>query len=293
MSKADNPRGVPGDNSGDVDFAKLESERLAPDYAELTRVALESKAESDAITGIDDQDGRMKVASIIKTQRDIAKRADGFRELEKMPHFRRGQGVDSFFFGIIDSLARRDKKARPGSSDRLQEMLTDYDNRVLAAEQERRRLAAIEAQRVADAAAAKQAELDRIARDAREAAERARAPAQIEKKAEVAQGAEVEASGAKVDAVILADKAEDAYVSTLAKPADIMRSRGDDGVLATVAREGYAEIEDVRLLDPATLFPYISVGEKEKALRAWAKAQGYLTQMPGARIGHRNKSVVR
>jgi hypothetical protein len=293
MSNLDNPRALPGDNSGEVDFAKLEAERLALDYAELARVAQEAKDKGDAITEIVDNDGRMEVATIIKNQRDIAKRADGFRELVKMPHLRRGQGVDSFFFGIIDLLARRDKKSKPGSSDRLQSMLTDYDNRVLAEEQERRRLAAVEAQRLARIAAEKQAELDRQAEEARAAAERARAPAQVEKKAEIAQVADVAASGAKVDATILAGKAEDAYVETLAKPADIMRSRSDEGVLATVAREGYAEIVDQSKLDFAALWPFISLDAKEKALRQWAKAQGHTVMMTGASIGFRNKSVVR
>lgn len=289
----DNLRAVPGDNSGDVDFARLEAERLAPDYAELARVASELEAEGEAITEIKDRDDRLKVASVIKRQRDTATRANGFRELEKMPHFRRGQGVDAFFFGIIDRLARRDKKAKPGSSDRLQAMLTDYDNRVLAEEQERRRLAAVEAQRIAREAAEAQARLDEEARLAREAAERARKPETTAAKTEIAKAAEGDASAAKVDATILAGKAEEAYVETLAKPADIMRDRSDEGVLATVAREGYAEIVDQSKLDFAALWPFISLDAKEKALRQWAKAQGHTVMMTGASIGFRNKSVVR
>lgn len=292
MATSNNLPGI-GDNSGDIDFAKLESDRLGKDYGELNRVSEELIVEAVAITAIEDDAAKMKVVSLIKRIRDAATRANGFRESEKMPHFRRGQGVDSFFFGIIDKLARRDKKARPGEADRLQAMLTDYDNLMLAREQERRRLAAAEAQRIADAAAAKQRELDRQAEEARLAAERARAPAQVEKKTEVAQVADVAASGAKIDATLLAGKAEDAYVETLAKPADIMRTRGDDGTLSTIAREGYAEIVDASKLDFAALWPFISLDAKEKALRQWAKAQGHTVMMTGASIGFRNKSVVR
>lgn len=285
-------RGV-GDNSGDIDFAKIESDRLVLDYAELNRVSEELIVEAEGFTAIDDDASKMKVVSLIKRIRDAATRANGFREAEKMPHFRRGQGVDSFFFGIIDRLSRRDKKARPGVADRLQAMLTDYDNRKLAEEQERRRLAAEAAAREQKRLADLAAEQARKAEEARIAAERARAPAQVEKKAEIAAVAETTASAAQIDATLQAGKAEEAYVETLAKPADIMRTRGDDGTLSTVAREGYAEITFAPDLDAAALWPHISLGEKEKALRQWARSTGYTTQMKGAAIGFRNKSIVR
>lgn len=290
---SDNPRATVGNNSGDVDFAKLEAERLAQDYPELERSAAELIAESEKIVELNDPETKKTVTSLIKQHRDMAKRAEGFRELEKMPHFRRSQGVDSFFFGIIDRLARRDRKARPGEADRLQALLTDYDNRILAEEQERRRRAAEEAQRQARAAAERQAELDRQAEAARQAAERARKPETTAAKTEVAREVEQQASAATVDASVLAAKAEDAYVDTLVKPADIMRARTDDGVLSTVAREGYAEIVDATKLDKEALWPFISLDAKEKALRQWAKAQGHRTEMPGASVGFRNKSVVR
>jgi len=293
MATTDNPRATPGNNSGETDFAKQESERLQIDYAEYGRSALDLIAEAEKITELNDPETKGKVVSLIKRIRDAAKRGDGFRELEKMPHFRRGQGVDQFFFGWIDRLSKRDRKNRDGEADRLQALLNDYDNRVLAAEQERRRQEAAEAQRKAEKLAAEQREKDRIAEEARLAAERARAPAQIEKKEEAAAAAETAASETRVEAVIQSEKAEDAYVATLAKPADIMRTRGNDGTLSTMAREGYAEVEDASKLDPAILWPYISLDAKEKALRQWAKSQGYRTPMQGAAIGFRNKSVVR
>lgn len=282
-----------GDNSGDIDFAKIEADRLVLDYAELNRVSEELIAEAETFTAIDDDASKMKVVSLIKRIRDAATRANGFREAEKMPHFRRGQGVDSFFFGIIDRLSRRDKKARPGVADRLQAMLTDYDNRKLAEEQERRRKAAEDAAREQKRLAELAAEEARKAEEARLAAERARAPAQIEKKTEIAEVADASASAAKIDALLQTDKAEAAYVETLAKPADIMRTRGDDGTLSTVGREGYAEVVDATKLDKEALWPFISLDAKEKALRAWAKAQGHRTEMPGAQVGFRNKSIVR
>ena len=65
------------------------------------------------------------------------------------------------------------------------------------------------------------------------------------------------------------------------------------GVLTTMARENYAEIENAALLDKEKLWPFIALEAKEKALRMWAKTTGYGEQMSGAAIGNRPKSVVR
>lgn len=290
-----NPRAVIGSNTPDsVDYAKEESERLRRDYAELERVADELAVEAEAIVlPIPDNDTKGKVTSLMKRIRDTTKRADGFRELEKQPHFRRGQGVDQFFFGVIDRLTKRDRKNRDGIGDVLQRELTDYDNRLLLEEQARRRAAAEAAEREAARLRAEEQEKARVAEEARLAAERARKPETTAAKQEVADTAEVLATEAAIDATLAENKAEDLYVQTLARPADIMRTRGADGTLSTMQQEGYAEIVDARLLDMAALWPFISIGEKEKALRQWAKSTGHRTEMTGAAIGFRNKSRVR
>ena len=289
-----NPRGVIGNNTDAPDYAKIETDRLARDYEMLATVVGELETEAATIPDvIPDDDVKGKVASLIKRIRDAAKRADGFRELEGQPHFRRKQGVDQFFFGLIDRLAKRDKKNRDGISDRLQAALTDFDNRKLLEEQARRRKIAEEEARAAAKLRAEQLKRDQQAEEARLAAERARKPEMIAAKEEVANTAEVLATEAAIDATLAGVKAEDAYVATLARPADIMRTRGSDGTLSTMAREGYAEIADARLLDKDALWPFISINEKEKALRQWAKSTGHNQQMDGAKIGFRNKSVVR
>ena len=105
--------------------------------------------------------------------------------------------------------------------------------------------------------------------------------------------AEQQAFAAGLAASAAADQAEAAYVETLAKPAELMRNRGADGTLTTMARENYAEIVDEAQLDKIALWPFISLDAKEKALRQWAKTTGHSKQMSGAAIGSRSKSVVR
>lgn len=298
-----NPRATPGNNTDAPDYAKQESDRLLRDYGLLATTVAE--LEDEARHRIEEEDGTPKpeiipddetkgqVATLIKRIRDAATRANSFREAEKQPHFRRGQGVDNFFFGLIDRLAKRDRKNRDGVGDTLQQALTDYDNRKLLEEQARRQAAAAEAERVAAKLRAEEAEKARIAEEARLAAERARKPETTAAKEAVANVAEVAATEAAIDATLAAGKAEDLFVQTLATPAAIMRNRGSDGTLSTMQREGYAEIENAMLLDKEALWPFIGLAAKETALRAWAKGTGYRTEMAGAKVGFRNKSRVR
>jgi colicin import membrane protein len=286
---------MPGSNLPDsIDYAKDEVERLQGEYAETAR-AVDSLLEEfeDLPDEIADNAEKGIVASLIKRMRDTTKRIDGLRELEKMPYFRRGQGVDQFFNGLFDRLTRREKRNRPGAADVLQQRLTDYDTKLLLAEQERRRKEAAEAARIAREKQEAEARAAREAEERRLAAERARLPETRETKQEAAAAAEEVASAARIEAAVATDQAEAAYVDTLARPADIMRNRGADGTLTTMAREFYAEIEDAAKLDKNALWPFISLDAKEKALRQWAKNTGHRQQMPGAKIGDRPKSVVR
>lgn len=290
-----NPRAVIGSNTPDsIDYALEETTRLERDYAELARAGNELITEAEAVQlPIADNDTKGTVTSLIKRGRDFTKRTEGLRELEGQPLLRRKQGVDNFFFRLIDVISKRDRKNRDGVMDTLQSALTEYDNKLLREEQERRRLVAEQAAREAQAAEKKRLDEAAVAEAARLAAERARKPETTAAKETIAQEAEQQASAATVEAGVLADKAEEAYVQTLAKPADIMRSRGADGTLSTMQQEGYAEIADARALDKNELWAFININEKEKALRAWAKSTGYTVMMEGAKIGFRNKSRVR
>lgn len=289
-----NPRGI-GDNvNAEINYAAEEAERLRGEYGETVRTVIELEARGAAMPEVFQNDAdKSAAASLIKDMRDAGKRIEGFRELEKQPYFRRSQGVDQFFFGLADRLFRRNRKDRPGMADSLQESLTAYDTKNLREEQERRRREAEEAarlQREAEEVAAKAAA---EAEERRLAAERARTPATTAAKQEAAQQAEEAASTTNVAAQIAADAATQARLDTYARPAEIMRQRGDDGVLTTMKRENYAEVTDEALLDKAALWPFIPIEAKEKALRAWAKTTGFRQQMEGAAIGDRPRSVVR
>jgi hypothetical protein len=283
-----------GDNTQSIDFANEEVRRLSVDYQNMgVQVEDLIAAASEIPEKIEDEATKSRVVSLIKSIRDQGKRIDGVRELEKMPHLRRGQGCDQFFNGMLDKLLKRDKRAKDGIGDSLNARLTDYDTRVLLAEQERRRQIAAEEARKAAAARAEQERLAKEAEEKRLAAERARKPETQAVKEAAAVEVETQSSAARIEAQVAEDKAEAAYVETLARPADIMRQRGADGTLSTMAREFYAEVEDANKLDRDALWPFISLDAKEKALRQWAKNTGHKQQMAGAAIGDRPKSVVR
>jgi hypothetical protein len=305
MSNADiaeNPRAITGSNnpplarsiSAEENFSATVTSFLDEEYRELPKTVEALLVEArDLPKEIPDDTIKGRVASLIKRFRDTTARIEAFRVKEGEPYLRGKQAVDQFFFGMQDKCARRDKKAKPGAADVLQQRLTDYDTKVLAAEQERRRRIAEEEARVAREAQERAAREAREAEEARLAAERARKPEIIEQKEAVADQKQVAASEAKVDAGIAVGRAEAAYVDTLAKPADIMRHRGDDGTLSTMATEPYAEVENYDLLDMTKLWPFISTDAKDKALRSWARTTGHSQPMAGAKIGKRPKSVVR
>ena len=285
----------------DGDFAQVTTAFLAEEYAKqrtITQSLLDEASalmrdENSKLKKIDDEDTKGKVVSLIKRMRDHAKALTAFHSKEKQPYLRGGQGVDQFFFGDIDKLSRRDKKNKPGAADIINDELTDYDNRVLAAEQARLKRIADENARLAREAQA-QAEAEKAeAERLRLAAERARTPEKIEEKTQAAVEAETRADAAQVEAAVAAPKAEEARIDTLRKPADIMRNRGTDGTLSTVGIDKYAEIADRTLLNKELLWPYIKQEALESALTQWAKMTDYNQQMPGALIGRRNKSLVR
>lgn len=289
-----NPRAVMGGNVDSIDYAKEESERLAREYAALDETTANLEVEAETIPDeIPDDATKAVVVDLIKRVRDTKSRVEAIHGVEKQPHLRRGQGTDQFFFGLWDRLLKRSKANRDGVGDALGRKLTAYDQRKLLEEQERRRKEAEEAARKAREAAEAQARKDREAEEARLAAERARKPETAAVKEAIADQADTAASEARIDATLAEREAEDRYVETLARPADIMRTRTSAGTLSTMAQEAYAEIEKAELLDMAKLWPYIAFAEKEKALRAWAKSTGHSEQMAGAKIGRRPKSVVR
>ncbi len=285
-----------------ADFAPLTMAFLEDEHKKQREITVALLAEATALmrdptTGkmkeIADAEMKSKVVSLISRLRAHYKTLDALHAKLKQPYKRGGEAVDQFFFGDMDKLGKRAKANNPGAADILNQILTDYDNKLLAEEQERRRLQAEEDARIARAAQAEQDRLQREAEEAAEAAARARVPERKEEKREVAQEAAQVASAAAVQATVLTARAEESHVATFAKPADIVRTRHDDGSMSTMAQETYAEITDRSKLPMALLWQHIPLDGLQKALNTFAKLNNYNVQIEGAAIGRRNKSRVK
>lgn len=288
-----NPRAVPGDNQA-PDYAQHVTDQMARNYAETIKTLDGFMIEArEAPAVLADDATALSIGAIIKRLRDVDGRLEKFRIVEKEPYLRGGEAVDAYFFGQRDRIGRRKRTDKPGAADVLQARIDDFQQRKLAAEQARRDQEARETARKEAEAREAREKAEREARETQEAADRARKPETVAAKAEVAEQAAGAASAAKVEEAVAADRAQDAYIATLAKPADMVRTRGDDGVTLTMAKENYAIVVDQTKLDYAKLAPYFSLDAIEKALRGWSKNTGYREQMAGAEIGTRNKSVVR
>lgn len=292
MTFAENPRAVAGSNEA-PDYAKSVTDAMRRDYAEVEEATAQLLEEARALPATVDNDETMGLyARVIKRLRDLGARVEAYRVKEKEPYLRGGNAVDQFFNGLAAKIARAKRTDKAGAADVLAARLDDYNQRKLAEEQARRRREADEQARIAREAeeAARAARL--AEEEARLAAERARKPERIEEKAAVADARADVAVAAGIEAKLADGKAQEAHVQTLAKPADMVRTRVDDA-LVTMATEAYAEIEDAALLDKEKLWPFITEDAKAKALRAWAKTTGHNQKMAGAAIGKRPKSVVR
>ena len=287
-----NPRAVIGDNAP-IDTATRVSDALRRDYEQLSQTVedLLNKART-APTEVTSDEEALSTGVIVKELRDADRRIEGLRETEKDPYLRSAQAVDSFFFSLRERLMRRVRGGKPGAIDILQGRIDTYLERKRRQEEERRRREAAEALRIAREKAEEEARLAREAEDARLAAERARKPEKIEAKTAVAEAAEAEASAASAEAAIAADRAQEAHIDTLAKPADLTRTRGE-GVLLTQARQPFAIITDRDALDKDALWPFITDVALEQALRAWARTTGHTKQMTGAEVGFRARGVTR
>ena len=290
---ADNPRAVVGSNEA-PDYAREVTERMARDYAELNNTVDRLLDEAAALPETVEDDETMGIfARVIVRMRDVTARLNAFRIKEKEPYLRGGEACDTWFFGLMDKIARRDKKAKPAVADVLQTKLDDFNQRKLAREQAERARLAAEARRIEEETRRAAAEQVRIAEETRLAAERARKPEIIETKEAAATVEDKKVVETKIDHAMASDRAQEAHIQTLAKPADIVRTRIEDGGMVTMGTEPYALVENSALLDKEKLWPFFTEAEKEKALRGWAKNTGYTVPMAGASIGKKPKSIVR
>lgn len=288
----ENPRAVVGDNRAPA-AAQMVTEQMQRDYAATVEGVDALLAEARTLPEtIEDDETMGTYAVLIKKLRDTAVRLKAFHAAEKEPHLRAGQAVDQFFFGLWDKVVRRNVANKPGAADVLTRRLDHYQQRKLAAEQARLRAEAAEAARVAREAEAKRLAEEAAAEAARQAAERARKPETAVAKGAVADLAAERSTQAQANAAVAGAAAQEAHIASLARPADLVRTRVEGGPVVTMGATTWAEVTDSTALDKEKLWPFISEAEKAKALRAWAKNTGYTVPMEGADIGKGHKSRV-
>lgn len=276
------------------DYAEMIAERLQADYAELIKGARGLLDEARALpTHINDDYDLKAHATLIERLRDSASRLKAFHITEKEPHLRAGQAVDTFFFSWWEKLARRNAKDKPGAADILQARVNDFMNRKLAEERRVREEAAAAARAEEERIRREQAEAQRRADEAAAAAARARKAENVA--AHEKQALEQAAAAEQLRAQQLAAQqiSDDARIDTLAKSADMVRTRLDGGPMVTMRQVPVVLIEDVTKLNKELLWAHLKEEHVLMALKAWAKTTSHKKQMDGAVIKMVDEAVVR
>jgi hypothetical protein len=234
--------------------------QLAIEAAPLVKRRDELLAGADrAPAEVTTEDAAGKTGDLIKLLTACHKAAETLRVGAKEPHLEAGRAVDGFFGKITKPLA--DAKSA------LEFRLNVYLGRKA---QEGRRKAEEEA-RVARA----QAQLLEAEALARELAAKPSAPAAPILEAAVAQEA----------------KAIAAEAVAAAKPAELSRTRGDYGSMASLRTVWVGEITDRKTLDLEKLRQHLPLDGLERAVNAFVKAGG--RDLPGAKIYEKSTAVVR
>lgn len=277
-----------------TDYAAEVGSRLSKDYAELRNSVAGVLERLRALPKeIADEAALEDYSSVIRDGRDLKKRLDAYHDAEKQPYLRSGQGVDQFFFGLEEKLARRKPRDPAGGLDVADARVDDYMQKKLAAERaERERVAKAERDK-ADAIRREQEAAAAAAREAEQKAARARNADNIAAhEAEAARQRQI-ADEAREAEILAAQKADDALIDTKASAADMTRTRLDTGAVATMAQVPFVQIDDITLLDKNLLWPFLKEEHILMALKAWAKTKSHKTPMAGATIELRNKGQVR
>lgn len=300
-----------------IDHARIETERLRDEYQPLLTTFGRLSSEADAVAEPTSDAEAVAAGGIIKRMRDLRHEAEATRVVEVEPHLRRKNAGDGFFNGIIEALQPADKRtrqSRPGLIDKVQAKIDAYQNKKEAAErarlEEENRKAEAARRAAEEAAAAERRRLEAAERERREAEDRAararteETRRQRETEAKDAQVREVAAAAAAKAAEVTVAKAteqsQDARIATLARPAEVVRTRGQTAesgdVLLTKATEKIAQLVDRgALTDEAKLilFEFLTDAEVDKAVRAYANSTGHRGKMAGCLIEIRKKGVTR
>lgn len=250
-------RGI-GDNSGSVDEAARIRDNLDEKHrALLNRADQLLEAEDRVPPEISDDDQAGKVGDLVRLITAATQAAELARKTEKEPHMAAARTVDGFFKEVTEPL--------DALKIRVSRRLTAY----LTAKAERERRAREEE-----------------ARRLREEAEKqAAAAAQVEAAAPAAAAIVMEqALATEVQAAVAQRAAE-------AKPAELSRTRGDVGSVASLKTRWTGEVVDRAALDVAALAPYIPAAALQTALNGAIKAG--VREIKGCRIFQETTATVR
>jgi len=200
-----------------------------------------------------------KISDYIKLVAAAIKSSEAARTEAKEPHLAAGRTVDSFFKAHISEPLAAVKQ-------RTERKLTVY---LQTKEAERRRAAEEEAKRL------------RI-----EAEERAKAAAAAE------TASQPHAAATAMDSAVAHEQAAaQADIQAHAKPAELSRTRGEVGSVASLRQVWKGEIEARAELDLEALRPYLPVAALETAINGFVKAGG--RTLKGARIYQTTSATVR
>lgn len=238
-------------------------DRLAEDYDTLTKRRDELLAAADrAPAVIEDEDTAGKVTDFVKQLAAAHKAAETHRVGEKEFFLDGGRQVDGFFKTITEPLAKA-KKA-------VEARLTTYQ-RAKAAEERRRRVEEEYTARV---------EADRLARET------------ARREQEVRDAETLEDAIAAEDAAVIAKAAaEQAHKAAQAPAADLSRSRGDYGGVASLRTFWSFRDLDRAELELEPLRQHLPQDSLDKAVRSFVKAGG--RKLRGVEIFEDSATVVR
>jgi hypothetical protein len=236
-----------GDNQAPDDIAILR-DRLAEASKPLLRRRDELLAALErAPAVIEDEETCGQVADYIKRITACAKAAEGARVAAKEPYLEAERAVDGFYRAIIDPLDKLKRQIEP--------KITAYQ----------RAKAEVERRRREEEARRQREEADRLRREADEAALAIATAKDLDR----AIGVDEQARQAAADAEV-------ARRSAIAKPAELSRSRGDLGAVASLRT--YWEFKDLDRddVDLESLRPHLALDALEKAVRSFVRGGGRL-----------------
>lgn len=250
-----------GHNSG----AMAESLRddLTEKHASIRTRAAELIAAADRVPEtIDSDELAGKVGDFIKQVTACHKAAEGARVAEKEPHLAASRVVDGFFKTITDPLDTTKRM--------IERRVTTYLREKADAERRERERIAAEERAKAEAA--------------RKVAEEAERKAQDD--ASLQNAIEAEAARKQADA-----DAAQAQKASEAKAADLSRTRGDYGSVASLTTFWDFKDLDRATLDLEALRAHIPTDALEKAVRSFVKAGG--RKLDGVNIFENTRAAVR